>query len=54
MSKNFDEPDKSQIKMADLLQSAAGRTKRKRKLSLNVVLELENNSKFMMLLNYTS
>ena len=48
------EPDNPQIKMAALLQSAAGRSKRKGKLPLNAVLERMDNSKFMILLNHTS
>ena len=46
------EPDNPQIKMADLLQSAAGRPKKKRKFPLNAELELVDNNKFMILLCY--
>ena len=46
--------DNPQIKMTALLQKAAGRPKRKRKLTWHALLELVDNSKFMILLNYTS
>ena len=47
-------PDNPQIKIAAPLQSAAGRPQRKRKLSLNAVLELVESSKFMIFLKYIS
>ena len=50
----MNELDNLQIMMPALLQSAAGKLKRKCKLPLYAVLELMDNSKFIIVLNSTS